>query len=55
MERYFTVTCGYRTYAVLGNENTNVDTVWASQKCWFLPGSIVVITDDRGNQKIYRR
>lgn len=54
MERYFTVTHNHRSYAVLGNEDTTLDMVWASQKCWFLPGSVVVITDGRGNQKTYR-
>lgn len=55
MERYFTVTHNYRSYTVQGNEATTLDTVWASQKSWFMPGSIVIIVDDCGNQKIYRR
>jgi len=55
MERYFTVTHDHRFYAVIGNENTTLDAVWASQKCWFLTGSVVTITDDHGNQKTYRR
>ena len=51
VERYFTVSCNYRNYTVLGNERDTLDTVWASQKCWFMVGSAVTITDDAGNKK----
>lgn len=53
MERYFSMECHGRTTQVLGNENTTLDIVWASQKCWFMPGTKVKITDDKGNSKIY--
>lgn len=53
MERYFIVESHNRSYTVLGNENTTLDIVWASQKCWFVYGSRVKITDDKGNSKIY--
>lgn len=52
-ERYFTVEHKHRAYTVLGNENTTLDMVWASQKCWFMKGSRVKITDDNGNSKMY--
>jgi len=53
MERYFTVECNGRAYTVLGNENTTLDTVWASQKCWFMYGTLVKVTDDKGNSRMY--
>jgi len=53
MERYFTVECHGRAYTVLGNENTTLATVWASQKCWFMYGTKVKITDDKGNSRMY--
>jgi len=53
MERYFTVESYGSSYAVQGNENTTLDTVWASQKCWFMHGARVKITDDEGNSKMY--
>lgn len=55
MTRYFTVTHNYRSYAVMGEEHTTIDTVWASQKCWFMPGSIVTVEDDKGNRKTFRK
>ena len=55
MERYFTVVHNYRSYTVLGNEVTTLDMVWASQKCWFMPGSVVKITDPEGHSKTYRK
>lgn len=54
-ERYFIVSHGYRSYTVLGNEATTLDTVWNSQKCWFMSGSEVTIEDDRGNKKTFRK
>lgn len=51
MKRYFTVKSGDRAYAVIGNEHTTLETVWASQKCFFLPGTEVIITDDHGNSR----
>jgi hypothetical protein len=54
-KQYFSVSYGHRSYTVLGNENTTLETVWASQKCWFMPGTAVTITDDKGNSKIFWR
>ena len=54
-ERYFTVKHGERSYSVIGNEVTTLETVWASQKCWFMPGSEVTIWDDKGNSKTFRK
>lgn len=54
--RYFTVSYkNQRSYSVLGNEVTTIDGVWASQKCWFMPGAVVTIEDDRGNKKTFRK
>lgn len=55
MTRYFSVTHNYRSYAVTGNENTTLETVWASQKCWFMPGAEVTIEDDQGNRKVFKK
>jgi predicted GH43/DUF377 family glycosyl hydrolase len=54
-ERYFCVSCNHRSYMVTGNENTTLETVWASQKCWFMPGTTVTVTDDKGNSSTFRR
>ena len=54
-EKYFTVKHGDRSYAVVGHEATTIETVWASQKCWFMPGSIVTVWDDKGNSKTFRK
>ena len=32
---------------------TTLDLAWASQKCWFAPGSVVTITDDKHNTKTF--
>ena len=55
MERYFVVEYNNRAYTVIGNEVTTLDTVWSSQKCWFMPGSVVKITDPEGYSKTYRK
>lgn len=53
MKRYFAVQCGDRTYTAIGDIHTTIDTVWASQKSWFMPGTVVTITDDAGNSKTF--
>ena len=55
MERHFTVEHNHRSYTVLGNDGTTLDVVWASQKCWFMPGSVVKITDPEGRSKIFKK
>jgi len=54
-ERYFTVNVlhGNRSYTVIGDRKTTLETVWASQKCFFLSGTQVRIIDDEGNSKIF--
>ena len=54
-ERYFVVEYRHRAYTVIGNGGNTLDTVWASQKCFFLPGSVVKITDPEGNSKTFRK
>ena len=54
MMRYFTVTHGDRSYAVMAGTHATIETVWASQKCWFMPGSVVTVKDDIGNKKTFR-
>lgn len=53
----FTISCegkdSLRSYTVLGDDETTMETVWLSQKCWFMPGTRVEITDDKGNSKIF--
>ena len=44
-----------RTYEVGGNENTTIDDVWESQKCWFSSGAFVEITDEDGNKKTFQK
>ncbi len=34
-----------RTYSVFGLPSTTIDMVWASEKCWFIGGETVIITD----------
>lgn len=42
-----------RSYPVTGNENTSLEMVWLSQKCWFMTGSSVTITDENGNSQVF--
>lgn len=37
-----------RCYDVTGNENTTMQTVWDSQKCWFVSGAEVEIVGPDG-------
>lgn len=43
------------TYEIECWEGTSLDMVWNSQKCWYLPGSEVTITDNHGNSKTFMR
>lgn len=54
-EKCFSVTYNSRSYVVKGNENATLEAVWASQKCWFMPGSVVTVWDDKGNSKTFRK
>lgn len=33
------------TMDIIGNENSTLDLVWDSQKCWFADGTKVLISD----------
>ena len=52
-KRQFTVTHDGRSYILEADPWTTLDLAWASQKCWFMPGSIVTITDDKNNSKTF--
>lgn len=43
------------SYPVTGHRSTTLDLVWASEKCWFMPGSIITVTDNLGNSKTYEK
>jgi hypothetical protein len=51
--RTFTVTHDGRSYILEADPWTTLDLAWASQKCWFMPGSVVLITDDFGKTKTF--
>ena len=56
-EKKFTVTIFNGTirihYQVLAKKTTTLDMMWASEKCWILPGTKVTIKDESGNKKTY--
>lgn len=52
-ERTFTITSGDESYVVHAGSWATLNLVWASQKCMFMPGSIITITDDQGNAKTF--
>ena len=43
------------TFDILCWEGTPLSMVWNSQKCWFLPGSVVTIKDNHGNAQEFMR
>ena len=49
----FTITHNNQSYIYLGTPSMTLDMVWAREKCWFLKGSVVTITDSVGNSKTY--
>ena len=40
-------------YHVAAKKTATLDMVWASEQCWFLPGTKVTIKDEFGNEKTY--
>ena len=54
-KRIFTVTHGDRSYILYADPWTTLDLAWASQKCWFMPGSVVTITDENNNSKTFEK
>lgn len=51
--RFFLVESGNRSYLLEVEPMTTLDLAWTSQKCWFTPGSVVTITDDNRESKIF--
>ena len=41
------------SYPLQADPWTTLDLAWASEKCWFMPGSSVTITDELGNSKTF--
>lgn len=54
-KRQFTITNNGtgRSYILEADPWTTLDLAWASEKCWFMSGSSVTITDDAGNSKTF--
>lgn len=52
-KRFFTVTYMGRSYILEVYSWTTLEMAWASQMCWFMPGSKVTITDDNGNSQTF--
>ena len=52
-KKIFRVHSGTREYTVVADAYTTLDMVWASEKCWFMPGSKVTITNESGHSKIF--
>ena len=48
---FFVVPPHGRSYAVKADKWANIDLVWAGEKCWFTPGSVVTIIDIETNEK----
>lgn len=51
----YTITCAGRSYEVICTCQVTIETVWNSQKHFFMPGSKVTICDDAGNCKEFVR
>lgn len=44
------------TYTVTGDDNTSLETVWASQKSLFAPGTQILIRDTQNDtMKIFKK
>lgn len=51
----FTLTYKGRSYTVIGDPWMSLETIWLSQKCWFMKGAVVTIMDERGNIQTFVR
>lgn len=51
----YTLTCYGRSYEVESAFEVSLDTVWSSQRNFFLMGSKVVIRDENGNSKEFSK
>lgn len=45
----FYVTVARPPYPVSAKKTDTFEKIWASEKCWFLPGDHVLIKDSNGN------
>lgn len=56
MGKTFTVVLfnGHSSYEVHGDSETSLDSVWNSQKCFFLQGTRVLISDGL-NEKVFEK
>lgn len=52
-KRQFKVEHGGRSYILEADPWITLETAWASQMCWFMPGSVVTITDNNGNSQTF--
>lgn len=50
---FFTVTYRGHSYILEVDPWITLEMAWASQMCWFMPGSEVTITDDNGHSKTF--
>lgn len=55
MEKRFMVSCNGRSYPVMGHDWNTLESVWNSQKCWFMKGSVVTVSDENENSQKFVR
>ncbi len=57
MKTIFTITLMSEcpSYEVTGDMSSTLETVWNSQKHWFMPGVKVLISDDSGHSKVFEK
>lgn len=57
MEKRFTVTnnATSSSYTVYGHEWNTLESIWLSEKSWFMTGSSITITDENGNSQVFVR
>lgn len=41
--------------SIYGHEWNTLESVWLSQKCWFMTGSSVTVADENGNSQVFVR
>lgn len=51
----YTLTCCGRSYQVESAFEVSLDTIWQSQRNFFLMGSTVTIQDENGNSKTFSK
>lgn len=53
LRKTFTITSGGRSYILYADPWVTLDLVWLGEKCWFMPGSVVTVTDSNGLSKTF--